>query len=50
MISDHAKAEYGERSLVIGFMALFPMIVLTIIAHLAAAASIARDKRLAAAL
>jgi MFS family permease len=50
MISDHAKAEYGERSLVIGFLALFPIIVLTIIAHLVAAASIARDKRLAAAL
>jgi MFS family permease len=50
MISDHAKAEYGERSLMVGFTALFPIILLTIGAHLVAAASIARDKRLAAAL
>jgi sugar phosphate permease len=49
-ISDHAKAQYGEHSLVIGFMALFPMILLTIGAHILASMSIARDKRLAAAL
>lgn len=49
LISDHAKAQYGERSLIIGFTALFPMIVLTILAHLAVSMSIARDKRLAAA-
>jgi hypothetical protein len=49
-ISDHAKPQYGEHSLIIGFAALFPMIVLTILAHIAASLSIARDKRLAAAL
>jgi len=49
-ISDHAKAQYGEHSLVIGFAALFPIILLTILAHIAASLSIARDKRLAAAL
>ena len=49
-ISDHAKAQYGEHSLVIGFAALFPMILLTILAHIAASLSIARDKRLAAAI
>jgi len=49
-ISDHAKAQYGEQSLVIGFAALFPIILLTILAHIAASLSIARDKRLAAAL
>jgi MFS family permease len=49
-ISDHAKAQYGEHSLIIGFAALFPVIVLTILAHIAASLSIARDKRLAAAL
>jgi sugar phosphate permease len=48
-ISDHAKPQYGENSLIIGFAALFPMILLTIGAHIAASMSIARDKRLAAA-
>ena len=50
LISDHAKAQYGEHSLIIGFTALFPMIVLTILAHVAVSMSMARDKRLAAAL
>jgi len=50
MISDHAKAQYGEHSLLVGFTALFPVIVLTILAHIAASLSISRDKRLAAAL
>jgi sugar phosphate permease len=49
-ISDHAKAQYGDNSLMIGFTALFPMILLTIGAHILASMSIARDKRLAAAL
>jgi sugar phosphate permease len=49
-ISDISKAQYGEHSLLVGFTALFPVIVLTILAHLAASMSIARDKRLAAAL
>jgi hypothetical protein len=48
-ISDHAKAQYGDHSLSIGFAALIPVIVLTIVAHLAASMSIARDKRMAAA-
>lgn len=42
-ISDWAKAEYGDASLGVGFAALIPVIVLTILAHLAAAASIRRD-------
>ena len=50
LISDHAKAQYGEHSLIVGFTALFPMILLTILAHIAASMSIARDKRLAAAV
>jgi MFS family permease len=49
-ISDHAKAHYGDQSLLIGFAALFPVILLTILAHVAASLSIARDKRLAATL
>jgi len=47
-ISDMAKPAYGDHSLVIGFAALIPMVAVTIVAHLAASASIARDKRLAA--
>jgi MFS family permease len=46
-ISDMAKPHYGANSLTIGFAALIPVVVVTILAHLAAAASIARDKRLA---
>jgi MFS family permease len=49
-VSDMAKANYGDHSLLIGYAALAPVIVIAIIAHLAAASSIARDKRLAAAL
>ena len=47
-ISDMAKPHYGSHSLVIGFAALIPVIVITVGAHLAASLSIARDKRLAA--
>ena len=47
-ISDMAKPEWGDRSLAVGFAALIPVIVITILAHLAASASIGRDKRLAA--
>lgn len=46
-ISDLAKPTYGDHSLAIGFAALIPMVGLTVLAHLATAASIARDKRLA---
>ncbi|MDB5434727.1 MAG: major facilitator superfamily 1 [Phenylobacterium sp.] len=49
-VSDLAKPRYGEHSLLIGYAALAPVIVIAIVAHLAAASSIARDKRLAAAL
>lgn len=49
-VSDLAKPSYGEHSLLIGYAALAPVIVIAILAHLAAASSIARDKRLAAAL
>lgn len=48
-ISDRAKPEHGTHSLLYGYGALAPMIVVAIIAHLAAASSIARDKRLALA-
>jgi MFS family permease len=49
-ISDMAKPHYGDNSLTIGFAALIPVIVITIGAHLLSAWSIARDKRLAAAV
>ena len=49
-ISDMAKGRFGEHSLLVGYGALAPVIVIAILAHLAAAGSIARDKRLAAAI
>jgi hypothetical protein len=49
-VSDMAKVTYGDHSLLIGYAALAPMIVLAVLAHLAAAGSIARDKQLAAAI
>ncbi|HEX4713146.1 MFS transporter [Phenylobacterium sp.] len=49
-VSDMAKPRFGDHSLLIGYAALAPVIVIAIVAHLAAANSIARDKRLAAAL
>lgn len=48
-ISDMAKPAYGDHSLAVGYAALIPMILVTVVAHLAASASIARDKRLAVA-
>jgi MFS family permease len=47
-ISDMAKPQWGDHSLVIGFAALIPVVAITVLAHLAASASIGRDKRLAA--
>lgn len=47
-ISDMAKAEHGEQSLTIGFLALIPVVVVTILAHLVSSWSIGRDRRLAA--
>jgi len=49
-VSDMAKAQYGDHSLLVGYAALGPAIVIAIVAHLIAAGSIARDKRLAAAV
>lgn len=49
-ISDMAKPEHGDQSLAIGFWALIPIIVLTVVAHIVASVSIGRDRRLAAAL
>jgi MFS family permease len=49
-VSDAAKAHYGDHSLLAGYAALIPVIVIVIISHLVAANSIARDKRLAAAV
>lgn len=48
-ISDLAKPHYGAQSLLVGYAALVPVIVLVIIAHLVTANSIARDQRLASA-
>lgn len=49
-VSDAAKPHYGDHSLLVGYAALLPVIVLVVIAHLVTASSIARDKRLAAAV
>ena len=49
-VSDMAKGRFGDQSLLVGYAALAPVIVIAILAHLAAAGSIARDKRLAAAI
>jgi MFS family permease len=47
-VSDMAKPRFGDHSLLVGYAALAPVIVIAIICHLVAASSIARDKRLAA--
>jgi len=47
-ISDMAKPQWGDHSLAVGYAALIPVVVIAILVQLAAAASIARDKRLAA--
>jgi MFS family permease len=49
-IADNVAPAQGDNALAYGFAAVIPMILLTIGAHLAAGVSIARDKRLAAAL
>jgi sugar phosphate permease len=49
-VSDLAKPRFGDHSLLVGYAALGPVIVIAIISHLVTASSIARDKRLAAAL
>ena len=49
-VSDMAKPQFGDHSLLVGYAALAPAVLLAIGAHMIAASSIARDKRLAAAV
>lgn len=49
-IADKMEPAHGENALAYGYAGVIPFVVLTVIAHLAASVSIARDKRLAAAL
>ena len=49
-VSDKMKATAGAHSLLYGYGALYPFVVLAIVAHLVAASSIARDKRIAEAV
>ena len=49
-IADKMEPVHGDQALAYGFAGVIPFVVLTVIAHLAASVSIARDKRLAAAL
>jgi hypothetical protein len=46
-VSDAAKPHYGDHSLLAGYAALLPVMVIVVVAHLVAANSIARDRRLA---
>jgi MFS family permease len=48
-IADAVEPQRGHNALAVGFAALIPIAVLTVVAFLALAVSIARDKRLAAA-
>jgi len=50
LISDQAKPHYGDHSLSVAYTALVPMIVLTVLSHIATSFSIARDQRLARAV
>lgn len=49
-IADRMEPAHGDQALAYGFAGVIPFVVLTVVAHLAAARSIARDKRLAVAL
>jgi MFS family permease len=49
-IADRMEPAHGDQALAYGYAAVIPFVVLTVVAHLAASISIARDKRLAAAL
>jgi MFS family permease len=49
-IADKMEPAHGDQALAYGYAAVIPFVVLTVVAHLAASYSIARDKRLAAAL
>ena len=48
-VSDKMKPAHGAHSLLYGYGALYPIVILAIVSHLVAASSIARDKRLAIA-
>lgn len=49
-IADKMEPAHGDQALAYGYAGVIPFVVLTVVAHLAASVSIARDKRLAAAL
>ena len=49
-IADRMEPAHGDQALAYGYAGVIPFVLLTVVAHLVAAASIARDKRLAAAL
>jgi len=49
-IADKMEPAHGEQALAYGYAGVIPFVVLTVVAHLVAGASIARDKRLAVAL
>jgi MFS family permease len=49
-IADKMEPAHGDQALVYGYAGIIPFVVLTVIAHIAASYSIARDKRLAVAL
>ena len=49
-IADRMEPAHGDQALAYGFVGVIPFVVLTVVAHLAAARSIARDKRLAVTL
>jgi len=49
-VADKMEPAHGEQALAYGYAAVIPFVVLTVAAHVAASFSIARDKRLAAAL
>lgn len=49
-IADRMEPAHGDQALVYGYAGVIPFVLLTVVAHLAASYSIARDKRLAAAL
>ena len=48
-IADAVQAQQGHNALAVGYAALIPIVLVTVVAYLALAMSIARDKRLAAA-
>lgn len=49
-IADKMEPTHGDQALAYGYAGVIPFVVLTVVAHLAASYSIARDKRLAVAL